>query len=230
VGASKEPKLRWRTKLRTPASTDTDGPFSAVEGYFIWLDGDDEAARSWDGVYAQRLELLDHHPGFAGDLAHLRLAEPSPDALGAAAAKWQVAEADLAAILAERPLTDTGDKIFIELSPTEFVLHVPRPLTAARRMAIERWAIETRHWPQLHEGAGGAEWQVQRDAHKARKLVARLDWYDRWMNGERPRDIADSLSPADAALLPEENIRTTLQRIHEQLKRISPEGLTSPGP
>lgn len=230
MGASKEPKLRWRTKLRTPAPTDVDGAFSAVEGYFIWVDGDDHAARSWDPVYAQRLDLLDHHPGFAAELAHLRVTAPSPDATAAAAAKWQVTEADLAAILAGRPLTDTGDKIFVELGPTEFVLHVPRPLTAARRKAIERWAIETRRWPQLHESADGAAWQGQRDAHQARNLMARLDWYDRWMAGERPRDIAESLSPAEAALLPEENIRTTLQRIHEQLKRISPEGLRSPAP
>ncbi len=113
------------------------------------------------------------------------------------------------------------------------MLRIPRPLTSARREAVKRWLIETRSWPWLRESTDGSKWQSQSDAHVAPEAVARLDWYERWQAGERPAEIAESL-PAGvggrSVRISEETVRTTLQRIHEQLKRISSDGLKTPGP
>jgi hypothetical protein len=151
--------------------------------------------------------------------------------MGAAAEKWKITEMDLVAYVEDRDSFDAfGDTILVEFRPTEFVVHIPRPLTSARRETLKRWMTTTRRWPQLHEWSEGADWHTEPDAHLAPELVARLDWYDRWQAGERARDIADSLPPEKGDPIPEEVVRNTLQRIHRQLERISPEGLKSPAP
>jgi hypothetical protein len=225
-------ELRWAWRHAKSTPTEPGVSYRPIDGYYMWVAKEDESPETWDPMYAQRRALLAHHPGFRAHIEHLRTCEPaSDDQLVAAAEKWQITEMDLIACVEGGDSFDTfGDKILVELRPTEFVVHIPRPLTSARRETLKRWMTDTRHWPQLHEWSGGTEWHKQPDAHLAPDLIARLDWYDRWQAGERPGDIHDSLPPEAARKVPEEVIRNTIQRIHRQLQRISPEGLKSPGP
>lgn len=231
IVARARPQLRWKKKSRDALPTEPGAAYEPIEGYYIWLGDDEQPTRSWDAVYAQRLAFLAHHPGFGHDVQALQSGEPQQDAIVSAAAKWQITEPDLRAYIEDRDELDSfGDKIFVALRPTEFVVHIPRPLTSARREAVKRWMTDTHRWPHLHEWSDGAEWHEEQHAHLAPDLVARLEWYDRWQAGERPRDILESLPVEIAGETPEEVIRNALQRIHQQLERISPEGLKSPGP
>lgn len=231
IVAPDKPQLRWKRKDRNSLPSAPGVVFKPVAGYYIWLGDAEQPSRSWDPVYAQRLAFLNHHPGFRHDVEALRDANPPDESIASIAGKWQLTERDLRAYIEDDDALDAlGDTIFVELRPAEYVVHIPRPLTRARIDAVKQWLTEARRLPWIHEWSGGDALHRQKDAHLSPQLVAHLDWYDRWQEGEGPRDIANSLDPLIAEKWPEENIRTTLQRIHRELRAISPEGLKSPGP
>jgi hypothetical protein len=216
-------------------------------GYYIWVEeAEREAAEveregpaevPLDPVYDEHLEFLAHHPGFEQAVLALREKEATAEQFSAAAAHWRITEPDLLAFV-EAPDDDVvldvaGDKSFVEVRPTMFVLRIPRPVTPARRAAVEQWLKEQREWRHpVEQGETLAEGAPVRfvdikSGYASPTLREHLDWYDRFAAGQSAREIAES---TETWRHDETFVRNTLQRIHRRMREISPRGLRSPGP
>ena len=216
----------------------------AVIGYYVWLKPKNSPGETSDGpvvgmrvepdpIYEEHLDFLGHHPSFIAALAELG---ESPDQahVESVAAKWELTPAHVrefasAAASGQESveLDPEGGLVYVELQPTEYVLHVPRPLPPERREVIIRWAREVWKWPKA---IGGGRLATQKSGHPAHQARHRLEWYDRWNAGESPHAIWDSLPPEMALMINEWGVRNTLQQIHRRMREISPQGLRTPGP
>lgn len=205
-----------------------------LKGYWIWVEN--EAGQA-DPVYAQHLELLQLHPAFRGVLEKLKKSGGSTSKLARVAATWQLTPGDLAALIDDEAphLTPEADKVFVELKTGEFVVHIPRPVTVARRAAIEAWLRTEPGWRDQAHRSGLApaavppDWRGKRTTKRISAGDRELSWYRRWLEGESPQAIYDSLPLADA-LSGIHSVRNPLIAIHERMREISPEGLPEHGP
>lgn len=182
------------------------------------------------------LELLCHHPGFERDVRELRATEQRPDrphplteADGAppeiveAASKWGVSVADFLAFVhadgetVKLPLE--GGKVRVVVTPTAYVLHVPRPLTPQRRRLIGRWMTDE---PKRLAALEGSSDQA-RKASRAMQVLADLKYFDRFIAGESTDAIYASL---DESPVPSpQGFRNRLRRVYDRLEEVSTAGL-----
>jgi len=225
---------------------DVPSESGSVEGYYISLQHDGSAENDKgqparvraDEMYEERLEFLSHHPGFIEALAELAHT-PGQGALEEFAQQWAITVADLwhlaeaTALGARRHvvLPPNGALVYVEPRATEFVIHVPRPVTPASREAVARWAHDAWRQPaKWSSKSEPAQPTKGKSAHLAHEAVRRVEWYDRWTAGESVQAIWDSLPSAEGAKLGESAVRTMLQYIHKRMQAISRRGLREPGP
>jgi len=223
-----------------------------LKGYYIWAAEHEEGkgaeregsepeatdAVAVDEVYAEHLDLLAHHPGFQMELARLRAARPTRRRMGRVAGNWGLATPDLHALVEASTDDDvkfavSGDKVFVEIHPAEYVLRIPRPITPARRDAVTEWLRWERRIPRPvkpgpHDPELRTVWARQRHGHRAPKAQQHLDWYVRWHGGASAMTIYND-AVEDGEVDPE-HVRNTLRTIHRRMWEISPEGLRDDAP
>ena len=207
-----------------------------VARYWIWARPDDSDRPPADPQFEEHLQFLSHHPGFKEELRGACSTPQEEADLHELAGRWQLPLDVLRRAIAagDKPvqLSLYDGLPYVELKPDEYVLHVPRWLTSARKDAIQAWAREVWNWPRLIDDADGAAqaWFKPRAGHRAPQAAAHLDWYDRWHAGESSEDIWHSLDPREAAAIGAEGVRATLRSIHKRMAEIQPAGLRRPGP
>ena len=206
-----------------------------VTRYWIWAREDDSDRPPPDPQFEEHLAFLSHHPGFQDELRGARGHPMSERRLREFGGRWQLPlDVVRRAIAAddEHVQLDVFDGLpYVELAPDEYVLHVPRWLTPARKDAVQAWAREVWNWPRLIDDVdSGQAWSQPKAGHRAPQAAAHLDWYDRWHDGESAQEIWDSLDPREAAAMGFETVRSTLRSIHKRMAEIQPSGLRSPGP
>ena len=156
-------------------------------------------------AYDEHLDFLCFHPGFEAEVMRLRAADRlSSEEIDRVAGKWAMTASDLRRFVdaegGDVTLEPMADKVLVEIGATEYLVHIPRPLTPALREAVTRWLRDAGRWPRLlqDERGEGLGWRKPRSAHPAPTAREYRKWYARWNAGESVREIYRSLPDVQA--------------------------------
>jgi len=242
--------LRHHTVARPAGSIPPRHADLEVGAYIWWVDDEDadrDAAQppAPDPHYAAHLDFVCHHPGFAQVVEELRkIPPPTIEELAEVAHRWRVSVGDLWSFVAPDDLVERkreavegedvvelrpeDECVFVEGRPTAWVLHIPRPLTPARREAVQRWLAAERGWLDPLEREAGLDKRPNASVPAA--LLEGLPLFDRWNSGESIMAIWESVPSVRGRAPSEDNVRKTIRRVWERMCEICPDGVRTPGP
>lgn len=201
-----------------------------------------------DPLENEQWALLQAHPGFRAALTALRedleaaygetlreqliddlAAEPlsAPYPLQAASQEWGLAPFILLGLALDSSdewmeyFRDRANGILIRETPGEFTVRIPRPLTPAKREALQAWLKDAPR-EGLFERAYNSAGRRRQD--RSPGLLEALPWFQRWNSGEAPAAIWREVSRKDRRLtFPQ--FHAQLVRIWQRLRAISPQGI-----
>ncbi|MFN8113177.1 MAG: hypothetical protein U0R51_08250 [Solirubrobacterales bacterium] len=188
----------------------------------------------------EHLAFVQHHPAFPEALEGLRgdyklggVEEASPHLIEAAIADprasanaparefakdWGITTAAALYLALQDPVSVDTDYLAVEVTELEYVVHIPRPLTPARRNAICKW-VKSENRPGPAEEAWGKAGKQRWDPSP--RASAAIAWFQRWNAGEEPAQIYRDVSKEAPVAF--ETFHSSLVSAWKRMKAISPD-------